>query len=123
MLSKKYSAIFKKEKVEEYLKECETNYVTKAEFAARNNISDLTFNDWVLKYQRDKNGFCNVTNEIIKLDNTCAIQSENYLIRKVEDADNSYIKDQDFLRVHYNGAVIEFHEIYLERVMRIVNKW
>ena len=45
----------KKEKVEEYLKECETNYVSKAEFAAKNNISDSTFNDRILKYQRDKN--------------------------------------------------------------------
>ena len=79
MVCKKYSAEFKRNKVEEYLEETKEKKITKAEFALRNNISDSTFNDWVLKYQRDKQGFCNITNEIE------TIEATDYLVRTISE--------------------------------------
>ena len=127
MVCKKYSAEFKRNKVEEYLEETKEKKITKSEFALRNNISDSTFNDWVLKYQRDKQGFCNITNEIVKLGNNDTnietIEATDYLIRTILDDTETYIKDKDYIRLHYNGAVLEFNEILLDRVMKIVKEW
>lgn len=123
MVCKKYSAEFKRNKVEEYLEETKEKKITKAEFALRNNISDSTFNDWVLKYQRDKQGFCNITNEIVKLNEIETIEATDYLVRIITDDKETYITDKDYIRLHYNGAVLEFNEILLDRVMKIVKEW
>lgn len=123
MVCKKYSAEFKRNKVEEYLEETKEKKITKAEFALRNNISDSTFNDWVLKYQRDKQGFCNITNEIVKLNEMETIETTDYLVRTISDNKETYITDKDYIRLHYNGAVLEFNEILLDRVMKIVKEW
>ena len=123
MVCKKYSAEFKRNKVEEYLEETKEKKITKAEFALRNNISDSTFNDWVLKYQRDKQGFCNITNEIVKLNEMETIETTDYLVRTISDDKETYITDKDYIRLHYNGAVLEFNEILLDRVMKIIKEW
>lgn len=123
MVCKKYSAEFKRNKVEEYLEETKEKKITKAEFALRNNISDSTFNDWVLKYQRDKQGFCNITNEIVKLNEIETIETTDYLVRTISDDKETYITDKDYIRLHYNGAVLEFNEILLDRVMKIFKEW
>ena len=123
MVCKKYSAEFKRNKVEEYLEETKEKKITKAEFALRNNISDSTFNDWVLKYQRDKQGFCNITNEIVKLNEIETIETTDYLVRTISDDKETYITDKDYIRLHYNGAVLEFNKILLDRVMKIVKEW
>ena len=123
MVCKKYSAEFKRNKVEEYLEETKEKKITKAEFALRNNISDSTFNDWVLKYQRDKQGFCNITNEIVKLNEIETIEATDYLVRTISDDKETYITDKDYIRLHYNEAVLEFNEILLDRVMKIVKEW
>lgn len=123
MVCKKYSAEFKRNKVEEYLEETKEKKITKAEFALRNNISDSTFNDWVLKYQRDKQGFCNITNEIVKLNEIETIEATDYLVRTISGDKETYITDKDYIRLHYNGAVLEFNEILLDRVMKIVKEW
>ena len=123
MVCKKYSAEFKRNKVEEYLEETKEKKITKTEFALRNNISDSTFNDWVLKYQRDKQGFCNITNEIVKLNEIETIEATDYLVRTISDDKETYITDKDYIRLHYNGAVLEFNEILIDRVMKIVKEW
>ena len=123
MVCKKYSAEFKRNKVEEYLEETKEKKITKAEFALRNNISYSTFNDWVLKYQRDKQGFCNITNEIVKLNEIETIETTDYLVRTISDDKETYITDKDYIRLHYNGAVLEFNEILIDRVMKIVKEW
>ena len=123
MVCKKYSAEFKRNKVEEYLEETKEKKITKAEFALRNNISDSTFNDWVLKYQRDKQGCCNITNEIVNLNEIETIETTDYLVRTISDDKETYITDKDYIRLHYNGAVLEFNEILIDRVMKIVKEW
>lgn len=124
MICKKYSAEFKRQKVEEYLEEAKENKISKAEFALRNNISDSTFNDWVLKYKRDKQGFCNITNEIVKLNNVETLETTDYIIRTIDNADaETYITDKEYIRLHYNGAILEFNEIILDKVMKILKEW
>lgn len=124
MISKKYSSQYKIEKVTEYLEENKKNKITKAEFAARNNISDSTFNDWVIKYQRDKQGFCNVTNEVMKLEEIAVVDREEKLIQNYRIEENAnYTLGEDYLRLHYNGAVVEFNKVLLEKVLAIVKRW
>ena len=126
MICKKYSAQYKIEKVQEYLKEKETKKITKAEFAERNGISDSTFNDWVLKYQRQGKGFCNITNEIVKLEEVEIVDTEKCMIRKLPEQYESIegkTLGEEYVRLTYNGAVIEFNKILLEKVMGIIKKW
>ncbi len=68
MIGKRYTAQYKIETVEEYLKEKEKDSNLKlAIFAAKKGIADSTFNDWVIKYKRQGQGFCNITTEIKKI--------------------------------------------------------
>lgn len=53
MIGKKYTAEYKIGKVNEYLARIENGEkLSKADFAYENGISDSTFNDWVIKFQR-----------------------------------------------------------------------
>ncbi len=63
MLTRKYDAEFKIRMVKEFLARKEQDpKLRKSDFAFENRISDSTFNDWVLKYQKTGNEFANVTN-------------------------------------------------------------
>ncbi len=65
MLTRKYDAEFKIRMVKEFLARKEQDpKLRKSDFAFENRISDSTFNDWVLKYQKMGNEFANVTNHI-----------------------------------------------------------
>ena len=117
MIAKRYSASFKIAMVEEFKK----TDMSIAAFAAMKNIPDSTFNDWVLKYDRQGKGFGNITNEIIKLDDGVELVDpspmrlyHSYLSEKFE---------KDNVRVYYNGAVIEFNKKLLDKVMKIVRSW
>lgn len=125
MIGKRYTAQYKIETVEEYLKEKEKDSNLKlAIFAAKKGIADSTFNDWVIKYKRQGQGFCNITTEIEKLNTYEIIDSEpkgRELINKVEDEKAPISKDR--VRLKYNGVVIEFDKSLLERVMEIVRAW
>lgn len=126
MICKKYDAQYKISKVKEYLEETQKTNISKAMFAYQNGISDSTFNDWVIKYQRDNIGFCNITNELVKLENTEVVNTEQYLIKKIDSQandTNNYIIKEDYLRLYYNGAVIEFNKAILDKVMGIVKEW
>lgn len=122
MISKKYSAQFKIEKVKEYLEEHDKTKISKAAYSSKIGVSDSTFNDWVLKYERDQVGFCNITNEIVKLNEIETINAEDYIIRPVT-ANEEFVTDENYLRLHYNGAIIEFNKNILDRVMEILKGW
>jgi transposase-like protein len=121
MICKKYSAEYKRKKVEEYLEIIKTTKMSKAEFAAQNGISDSTFNDWVLKYQREGTGFCNITNEIIKLSDIEVIDRTPVVVREAETL--GIVQAENMVRMSYNGVTIEFNEILLERAMEIIKTW
>lgn len=125
MIGKRYTAQFKITMVEEYLKQKENQpKLTIAEFASKNNIPDSTFNDWVVKYKRQGQGFCNITNEIRKLDYVEVIDTEpvgSVAIREVTDENIPMAMNR--VRMKYNGAVIEFDESLLERALTILKSW
>lgn len=124
MLCKKYSAQYKVTLVEEYLKEKQENpKLTKAEFASKNFISDSTFNDWVIKYQRQGQGFCNITDEIKKLDLIEVVDREPVppMVREIKDENEAMSINK--IRMKYNGAIIEFDESLLEKALTILKSW
>lgn len=125
MIGKRYTAQYKVTMVEEYLKKKEDQpKLTIAQFASDNNISDSTFNDWVVKYKRQGQGFCNITNEIKKLDYVEIVDSEpirSVTIREITDENMPMAVNK--VRMKYNGAVIEFDESLLERALTILKSW
>lgn len=125
MISKKYSAQYKIAMVEEYFKiKQEQPKLSIAEFATNNGLSDSTFNDWVVKYKRQGQGFCNITNEIKKLDTVEIIDSTPVvlpMVRTIDDENTPMSINK--VRMKYNGAVIEFDESLLERVLTILKSW
>jgi len=118
MINRKYSAEYKVQVVEEYLNGPKRS---KAEFAMEKGISDSTFNDWVLKYQRQGNGFCNITNEVSKL---ADVQIVNPVVCNPQPHNEMPITiGEDMMRLYYNGASIDFHASILDRVMEILKQW
>lgn len=118
MVGKKYTAEFKVQMVEEYLNGPKR---TKADFALEKGISDSTFNDWVLKYQKMGNGFCNVTTEIANIGGitvvdpmVCNPQPHNEMPIEV---------GENMMRLYYNGASIDFNVDLLDRVMGVLKSW
>ena len=113
MINKKYSAQLKISLVEEYLKLAEESKISKAEFAASKGISDSTFNDWVIKYKRQGQGFCNITNEILKLNQVEIVEYDNNVVKIIDDPKKTM--SVDVIRLTYNGATIEFDQKFLEQ--------
>lgn len=119
MIGKRYSAQYKIQIVEAYLTENEKNKISIAQFAHNNGISDSTFNDWVVKYRRQGKAFCNVTNEIIKLEE---LEVEDYEPKpKIVEGKLLELTNPKRCRIYYNEAIVEFDEKYLERVLKIFN--
>lgn len=121
MISKKYSSQLKIALVEEFLRVSEKTKMTKSEFAASKGIADSTFNDWVVKYKRQGQGFCNITNEIIKLNQVEIVEYDNGLVKFVDDPKSEM--SVDVMRLTYNGATVEFDQKFLERVLNILKTW
>lgn len=122
MICKKYTAEFKKALVKEYLETIKDKKISKAEFASQKGVSDSTFNDWVIKYQRDEQGFCNITNEIAKLDDVEIIDTTIEPPIKPANEEIIMIKE-DWVKLTYNGATIEFNQKLLERVLKELKSW
>lgn len=125
MINKKYSAQMKMETVEEFVKlRNENPKLTKTEFAVKKGIPDSTFIDWVLKYEREGIGFCNITDEIKKLNEIEIIDAKinpQSIVKKMDDDSASLPNNK--VKLQYNGAVIEFDESLLERVLNILKSW
>lgn len=119
MHGKKYTAEYKTKLVEQYLKENEENKVSIAQFALNNGISDSTFNDWVIKYKRLGNNFCNITNEIEKISDVQIIDYEKDIIKFPNEIE---YKEKECRLIH-KGIIIEFDEKLLERVLRVLKEW
>lgn len=125
MISKKYTAQYNNKLVEEYIKRCGNNpKLSKAEFAYEKNVPDSTFNDWVLKYKRMGNGFCNITSEIKKLDSIEVVDVtpvETYTVTEIQNENAPLSVNK--VRMQYNGAIIDFDESLLERVLEVLRTW
>ena len=118
MLGKKYTAEYKIEKGKEYLSKIENGEkISKADFVYLNGLSDSTFNDWVIKFQKLGKGFANVTEQITILANNAVEQ-----IPKVVQYDGVVQEElpKDMVRVIFNGITVKFNETMTERVLEIL---
>ena len=110
--------------VEEYLELSKTVKITKADFAYQKGISDSTFNDWVIKYQKDKERFITGSNSnddvsIVSYTKPSFIEltKDNVPSKAINDDNDKSIK------LSYKDVTLEFNNDQLEMVLGIIRRW
>ena len=119
----KYDIATKVSLVEQYLELSKTVKITKTDFAHQKGISDSTFNDWVIKYQKDKDRFVTGSNSnddvsIVSYTKPSFIEltKDNVLPKVINDDDKS-------IKLSYKDVTLEFNEDHLEMVLGIIRRW
>lgn len=107
--------------VEEYLELPKTSKITKANFAYGKGISDSTFNDWVIKYQKEKDRFITGSNS-----NSDDISIVSYtkpsFIELTKDNVSSKIintNNDKSIKLSYKDVTLEFNNDQLEKVLNL----
>mgnify|MGYP004456317041 CR=1 FL=1 len=120
----KYDIATKVTLVEEYLELSKTSKITKTNFAYEKGISDSTFNDWVIKYQKDKERFITGSNSnddvsIVSYTKPSFIEltKDNVLPKVINDDNDKSIK------LSYKDVTLEFNNDQLEMVLGIIRRW
>lgn len=117
----KYDIATKVSLVEEYLELSKTVKITKADFAYQKGISDSTFNDWVIKYQRDKDRF--ITGFGSDDDVSIVSYTKPSFIELTKDNVSSKIISNDdgrcanSIKLSYKDMTLEFNNDQLEMVL------
>lgn len=117
----KYDIATKVSLVEEYLELSKTSKITKTDFAHEKGISDSTFNDWVIKYQKDKNRF--ITGSNSNDDVSIVSYTKPSFIELTKDNVSSQIINIDdnictsSIKLSYKDVTLEFNNDQLEMVL------
>lgn len=123
----KYDITAKVSYVEEYLEQCKTTKITKADFAFEKGLSDSTFNDWVVKYLKDKDRFINgaSVNDDISISSytkpTFIELSKDNIASKPLTTNN--VSNNSNIKLSYKDVTIEFSDNQLDKVMEILRRW
>lgn len=123
----KYDIATKVALVEEYLELSKTSKITKTDFAHEKGISDSTFNDWVIKYQKDKNRF--ITGSNSNDDVSIVSYTKPSFIELTKDNVSSQIINIDdnictsSIKLSYKDVTLEFNNDQLEMVLGIIRRW
>lgn len=123
----KYDIATKVSLVEEYLELSKTSKITKTDFAHEKGISDSTFNDWVIKYQKDKNRF--ITGSNSNDDVSIVSYTKPSFIELTKDNVSSQIINIDdnictsSIKLSYKDVTLEFNNDQLEKVLGIIRRW
>ena len=123
----KYDTATKVSLVEEYLELSKTSKITKTDFAHEKGISDSTFNDWVIKYQKDKNRF--ITGSNSNDDVSIVSYTKPSFIELTKDNVSSQIINIDdnictsSIKLSYKDITLEFNNDQLEMVLGIIRRW
>ena len=119
----KYDPSFKLALVEEYYEEYNKCRITKSEFAHSKGISDSTFNDWCVKYIRDKDRYFNTDTDIVEFNS----KNDSKFIKLSED---NIVSSSPVISAHeckitlkYKDVLLEFNSSDLNRVMEIIRRW
>ena len=112
----KYDIATKVSLVEEYLELSKTVKITKADFAYQKSLSDSTFNDWVIKYLKDKDRFITGSNS----DDDVSIVSytKSSFIKLTKDNVPSKVINDDndkSIKLSYKDVTLEFNNDQLEK--------
>ena len=123
----KYDIATKVSLVEQYLELSKTVKITKTDFAHQKGISDSTFNDWVIKYQKDKDRF--VTGSNSNDDVSIVSYTKPSFIELTKDNVPSKIISNDdgrcanSIKLSYKDVTLEFNNDQLEMVLGIIRRW
>lgn len=100
---KRYAKEYKESIVKEYYEEKSRTGITIKDFTKKNNISESTFFTWIRKENNKGNEFKDITEDIIKYNDSC--------------------DKNDKIKLYYNDLTIEFNENLLDKIMGIVKSW
>ena len=123
----KYDIATKVSLVEEYLELSKTVKITKADFAYQKGISDSTFNDWVIKYQKDKGRFITGSNSnddvsIVSYTKPSFIElTKDNVSSQIINVDNN--RSTNSIKLSYKDVTLEFNNDQLEMVLGIIRRW
>lgn len=124
---RKYDIATKVTLVEEYLELSKTSKITKADFAYQKGISDSTFNDWVIKYQKDKERFIGGSNSnddvsIVSYTKPSFIElTKDNVSSQIINVDNN--RSTNSIKLSYKDVTLEFNNDQLEMVLGIIRRW
>ena len=117
----KYDIATKVSLVEEHLELSKTVKITKADFAYQNGISDSTFNDWVIEYQKDKDRFISGSNNnsddvsIVSYTKPSFIElTKDNVSYQIVNVDNNICTNN--IKLSYKDVTLEFNNDQLETV-------
>lgn len=119
----KYDIATKVTLVEEYLELSKISKITKTDFAHEKGISDSTFNDWVIKYQKDKDRFIGGSNS--NDDISIVSYTKPPFIELTKDNVSSQIINVDdnicinSIKLSYKDVTLEFNNVQLEMLFMI----
>lgn len=123
----KYDIATKVSLVEEYLELSKTSKITKADFAYQKGISDSAFNDWVIKYQKDKDRFIGGSNSnddvsIVSYTKPSFIElTKDNVSSQIINVDNN--RSTNSIKLSYKDVTLEFNNDQLEMVLGIIRRW
>lgn len=110
----KYDIATKVTLVEEYLELSKRSKITKVDFAYEKGISNSTFNDWVIKYQKDKNRFISGSNNnsddvsIVSYTKPSFIElTKDNVSSQIINVDNNICANS--IKLSYKGVTLEFN--------------
>lgn len=118
----KYDPSFKLALVEEYYREYERCRMRKCEFAYMKGISDSTFNDWCVKYQKDKERYFGTNTDIVEFN----ADNDSKFIKLSEDnvvSTPTVSTYESKITLRYKDISLEFNSSDLNKVMEIVRRW
>lgn len=126
---RKYDIAAKVQYVEGYLELLETDpNLTIADYAYSKDLADSTFNDWLIKYKKDKNKFINsgTTNSE---EETVVDLSNNITPTFIEISRDKPVAPVNqpsctsTIKLSYKDVSLEFNSDELNRVMEIIRRW
>lgn len=122
---KRYDILSKVAFVEEYLERVKTNpKLSISDYAFEKDLADSTFNDWLLKYKKDKNRFIyGVSDGSVDL-SPPSIAPTFIEISKDRIAEPTIINNpSSTIKLNYKDVSLEFGINELERVLEIIRRW
>lgn len=124
----KYDIATKVTLVGEYLELSKTSKISKANFAYGKGISDSSSNDWVIKYQKDKNRFISGSNNngddvsIVSYTKPSFIElTKDNVSSQIINVDNNICTNS--IKLSYKDVTLEFNNDQLEMVLGIIRRW
>lgn len=121
----KYDISTKVALVEEYLARSKVSPIKISQFAYEKGIADSTFNDWVIKYKRNKDQFISGSkSETVNLVPTSSPGFIELTKNTFEVIDSkSSAPSFSSIKLNYKDVSLEFSVNELDRVMEILKRW